>query len=63
MNGENELNSDVLVASNTVNKEYYFGVMCLLRESIHKKKPELWKNKSWFLHRDNAPSHALVVIH
>lgn len=46
----------------TVNKEYYLGVMRRLRESIRKKRPELWQNNSWFLHHDNAPSHTAIVI-
>ncbi|CAK9826080.1 Protein GVQW3 [Anthophora retusa] len=27
-----------------------------------KKRPELWRNNSWFLHHDNAPSHIALVI-
>ncbi|CAK9833055.1 Mariner Mos1 transposase [Anthophora retusa] len=27
-----------------------------------KKRSELWRNNSWFLHHDNAPSHTALVI-
>ena len=30
-----------------VNKEYYLEVMRWLREAIHRKRIELWKNQSW----------------
>ncbi|XP_078050780.1 histone-lysine N-methyltransferase SETMAR-like [Augochlora pura] len=41
----------------TVNKEYYLEVMRRLRESIRKKRPEVWKENSWVLHHGNAPAH------
>ncbi|VVC33870.1 Transposase, type 1 [Cinara cedri] len=41
----------------TVNQIYYLSVLATLRERIRKKRPELWKNNSWFLHQDNAPAH------
>ena len=28
-----------------------------LRESIRRKRPELWAENSWILHYENAPSH------
>ncbi len=46
----------------TVNKEYYLGVMRRLREAIRKKRPQLWQNNSWILHHDNAPSHNAHLI-
>ena len=33
----------------TVNKEYYLENMRQLREAIHQKRTELWKNQSWIL--------------
>ena len=38
----------------TVNKEHYLQVMRNLREAIRQKRPDLWKNKNWFLDHDNA---------
>jgi len=33
-----------------------------LREAIRLKRPELWAKNSWFVHRDNAPSHTALVV-
>ncbi|UYV73009.1 hypothetical protein LAZ67_10001506 [Cordylochernes scorpioides] len=46
----------------TVNKEYYLQVMRNLREAIHQKRPDLWKNKNWLLHHDNAPAHTSLLV-
>jgi hypothetical protein len=40
----------------TVNQQYYLEVLTKLRESVRRKRPELWRN-SWILHQDNAPAH------
>uniref|UniRef100_A0AAG5DU69 Tc1-like transposase DDE domain-containing protein n=1 Tax=Anopheles atroparvus TaxID=41427 RepID=A0AAG5DU69_ANOAO len=34
----------------------------LLGTSIRRKRTDLWKNNSWFLHHDNAPSHTAIVL-
>ncbi|UYV77488.1 hypothetical protein LAZ67_15001241 [Cordylochernes scorpioides] len=46
----------------TVNKEYYLQVMRNLREEIRQKRPDLWKNKNWLLHHDNAPAHTSLLV-
>nr|APL98296.1 truncated putative DD34D transposase [Bactrocera tryoni] len=46
----------------TVNKEYYLGVMRRLRDAIRRKRPSLWANNSWILHHDNAPSHKAIIV-
>ena len=46
----------------TVNKDFYLKVMERLREAVRRKKPEAWTNKTWMLHHDNAPVHALLLI-
>ena len=46
----------------TVNKEFYLKVMKRLRESVRRKRPEAWTNKTWMLHPDNAPAHASLLI-
>jgi hypothetical protein len=33
-----------------------------LRENVRRKIPQLWRNNSWFLHHDNAPAHASLLI-
>ncbi|UYV80856.1 HADH [Cordylochernes scorpioides] len=48
---------EFLPQGRTVNKEYYLQVMRNLREAIRQKRPDLWKNKNWLLHYDNAPAH------
>ena len=53
---------EFLPEGQTVNKEYYLGVMRYLREAIRKKRPDLWKNNSWILHLDFAPSHTALII-
>ncbi|KAG5329384.1 MOS1T transposase, partial [Acromyrmex heyeri] len=40
-----------------INQTYYLTVLATLRERVRKKRSELWKNKSWILHQDNAPAH------
>jgi len=39
----------------TVIQVYYKEVLTN-RERV-RRRPEIWKNGSWFLHRDNAPAH------
>ncbi|UYV76625.1 hypothetical protein LAZ67_14001499 [Cordylochernes scorpioides] len=46
----------------TVNKEYYLQVMRNLRKAICQKRPDLWKNKNWLLHHDNAPAHTSLLV-
>ena len=53
---------EFLPPGQTVNKEYYLSVMRRLREAIRKKRPDLWKDNSWLLHHDNAPSHTALIL-
>lgn len=53
---------EFLPPGQTVNKEYYLSVMRSLRNSIRQKRPDLWRDNSWFLHHDNAPSHTALVL-
>ena len=53
---------EFLPPSKTVNNQYYLSVMRRLREAIRLKRPDLWKDNSWFLHHDNAPSHTALVL-
>ena len=46
----------------TVNQTYYLSVLATLRERVHKKRPELWKNNSWILHQNNAPAHNALSV-
>ncbi|UYV76739.1 hypothetical protein LAZ67_14001920 [Cordylochernes scorpioides] len=53
---------EFLPQGRTANKEYYLQVMRNLREAIRQKRPDLWKNKNWLLHHDNAPAHTLLLV-
>jgi hypothetical protein len=33
-----------------------------IREQIRQKRPDLWKENSWILHHDNAPSHRAIIV-
>jgi len=33
-----------------------------LREAIRQKRQDLWKNKNWLLHHDNAPAHTSLLV-
>ena len=46
---------EFLPTGQNVNKEYYLTVMRHLRETICKKRRELWANNSWILHRPTLP--------
>lgn len=56
------VHEEFLPQGRTVNKEYYLEVMRRLRESIRKKRPEMWKENSWILHHDNAPAHKSLLV-
>ncbi|UYV72295.1 hypothetical protein LAZ67_9002491, partial [Cordylochernes scorpioides] len=53
---------EFLSQGRTVNKEYYLQFMRNLREAIRQKRPDLWKNKNWLLHHDNAPAHTSLLV-
>jgi len=46
----------------TVNKEYYVEVLKRLRDRVRRARPEMFKEKSWILHHDNAPAHASLLV-
>jgi transposase len=45
----------------TANKQCYLEVLTRLRESVRRKRPELWPPK-WILHYDNAPAHDALRV-
>ena len=53
---------EFLPQGRTVNKEYYLQITCNLREAIRQKRPDLWKNKNWLLHYDNASVHTSLLV-
>ncbi|KAG5338923.1 MOS1T transposase, partial [Acromyrmex heyeri] len=52
----------IVLANRRITKEYYLQVMRNLREAIRQKRPDLWKNKNWLLHHDNAPAHTSLLV-
>ena len=53
---------EYLPYGSTVTKEYYTGVLKRLRDAVRRKRRELWKDKSWVLHHDNAPAHTSLMV-
>jgi histone-lysine N-methyltransferase SETMAR len=45
----------------TVNGQFYLGVMELLLKRIRRVRPEFHNSKEWFLLHDNAPAHTAGV--
>ena len=45
-----------------VNRQLYQEVLARLKDPVHRKRPELWKTRTWMLHHDNAPAHASLLI-
>jgi transposase len=39
-----------------------YEVLRQWRENVRRKWPELWKNRNWLLHHDNAPAHTSLVV-
>ena len=46
----------------TVNQVYYLEVLKRLREEFRRKRPGLFANNSWILHRDNAPARTALSV-
>jgi len=45
-----------------VNQQLYQEVLAWLRDSVHRKRPELWENQTWMLHHDNPPADTSLLI-
>lgn len=41
----------------TVNSNFYYNVLRRLREDMRRKRPELWRRRTWLLHNDNVLGH------
>lgn len=48
--------------SQTLDAEFYYNILRLLREDIQHKHYELWHDGNWVLHHDNIPSHCALKI-
>jgi hypothetical protein len=58
---EDVVHHEFLSQGQTVNRRYYLEMLNRLRENVRKKRPQLWRNNSWFLHHDNALTHASLL--
>jgi hypothetical protein len=56
------LHHEFLSQGQTVNRCYYLEVLKCLREYVRRKRPQLWRNNSWFLRHDNEPAHVSLAI-
>ena len=45
----------------TVNQHLYVEILTRLRESVRRKRPDLWKS-GWMLHHDNASCHNALSV-
>lgn len=52
------------IPSTGSNGEWFYcpEVSRQLRESVRRKRPELWRNVEWMLHHDNSPVYSALVI-
>ena len=46
----------------TINKEYYLEILRRLRDTVRRKRPNMWAAKNFQLHHDNAPAHSAHVV-
>jgi hypothetical protein len=51
----------IVPKSQNVNSGFYCEVLRRLRENVRRLRPKLWREQTWLLHRDNAPSHTSVL--
>jgi hypothetical protein len=51
-----------LCQGQTVNCWYYPEVPKRVRENVRRKRPQLQRNNSSFLHHDNVPAYAMLLI-
>ena len=53
---------EFLPQGQTINQHIYKGILQRLMRSIREKRRDLWENRSWILHHDNAPAHNALSI-
>jgi len=54
---------EILPTGQTVNSGFYCEVLPRLREEVRRHRPQLWREQTWLLHHDKAPSHTAVLTH
>lgn len=56
------VHSEFVPQGQTVNQAFYLEVLKRLRNSVRRKRPDLWKSGDWFFHHDNAPAHTALSV-
>jgi hypothetical protein len=51
------VHNEFVLVDQTANSAYYCDVLRRLCENVRRLRPELWEQKNWLLHQDNAVSH------
>ena len=59
---ERHIHKEFLPTGDTVNAEYYVGVLNRLLARIRKVRPQYWEQGSWSLLHDNAPVHKSRMV-
>jgi hypothetical protein len=59
LNTKGNVHKEFVLAGQTVKSAYYCHVLRRLRENVRRLRPELWRQKNWLLHHENAPSSSL----
>jgi hypothetical protein len=55
------VHNEFVLAGQTVNSAYFCGILWRVYENVRRLRPELWRQKNWLLHHDNAPSHIFFL--
>jgi hypothetical protein len=52
---------EFFLVGQAVNYAYYCDVLRDYVKMCGRLRPELWRQKNWLLHHDNAPSHTSLI--
>jgi hypothetical protein len=52
---------EFLEQGRTVNQHCYLEILARLRETVRRRRPELWPD-AWILHHDNALAHDVLAV-
>jgi len=55
------VHKDFVPTDQTVNSGFYCDILRRLRENVRRRHSKLWREQTWLLHHDNAPSHTAVL--